>query len=161
MKDPSPIYTSMLMNSCYLLGIQTGRGDFPAILFPVYRLAVSNEEAVYTWLGYNIVSQRVSTYSGTPSTGQFFNKTIESVLDRTCPIQVPTYLYVLLESAAFLNRLSRAMAANLEEGRGVSHHVVDHIVEDFSIVQRLLSAVDVSGKSSLLFCHLGWLLTTL
>lgn len=146
MKDPSPIYASMLMNSCYLLGIHTGRGDYPAITYPAYRLSVSNEEAVYTWVGYNIISQRISTYSGTPATGQFFNKTIDSILDRTSPVQVPMYFYVLLESAAFLHRLSRSMAANLEEGRGVSHHVVDYFVEDFGKVERLLSAENISGK---------------
>lgn len=146
MKDPSPIYASMLMNSCYLLGIHTGRGDFPASTYPAYRLSVSNEEAVYTWVGYNIVSQRISTYSGTPATGQFFNKTIESILDRTSPVRLPMYFCVLLESAAFLHRLSRSMAANLEEGRGISHHAVDHFVEDFGKVQRLLSAENTSGK---------------
>lgn len=145
MKDPSPIYVSMLMNSCYLLGIHTGRGDFPAFTFPMYRLSTTNEEAVYTWVGYNIVSQRISTYSGTPSTGQFFNRTIESVLDRTSSVQVPNYFYVLLESASFLNRVSKSMAASLEEGRGVSHHVVDNMVEDFSKLQRILSAQGVSG----------------
>lgn len=145
MKDPSPIYASMLMNSCYLLGIHTGRGDFPAVTYPAYRLSVSNEEAVYTWVGYNIISQRISTYTGTPSTGQLFNKTIESIIDRTSPVQVPMYLYVLLESASFLHRLSRMMAATLEEGRGVSHYVVDHLVEDFSKVQRLVSAEGISG----------------
>lgn len=147
MKDPSPIYASMLMNSCYLLGIHTGRGDIPALIYPMYRLSVSDEEALYTWVGYNIISQRVSTYSGTPSTGQFFNSTIEYVLSRTSTVQVPMYFYVLLESASFLNRLSRVMAASLEEGRGVSHHVVDHLVEDFSKMQRLISAEGVSGKS--------------
>lgn len=145
MKDPSPIYASMLMNSCYLLGIHTGRGDIPALIYPMYRLSVSDEEALYTWVGYNIISQRVSTYSGTPSTGQFFNSTIEYVLSRTSPIQVPMYFYVLLESAAFLHRLSRLMAASLEEGRGVSHHVVDNLVEDFSKMQRLTSADGISG----------------
>lgn len=146
MKDPSSIYASMLMNSCYLLGIHTGRGDIPSLMYPMYRLSVSDEEALYTWVGYNIISQRVSTYSGTPSTGQFFNSTIENVLSRTNTTQVPMYFYVLLESASFLHRLSRVMAASLEEGRGVSHHVVDHLVEDFSKMQRLMSSDGVSGK---------------
>lgn len=155
MKDPSPIYASMLMNSCYLLGIHTGRGDFPAVTYPAYRLSVSNEEAVYTWVGYNIISQRISTYIGTPSTGQFFNRTIESILDRTSPVQVPMHLYVLLESASFLHRLSRSMAASLEEGRGVSHYVVDHLVEDFSKVQRVMSAEGISGTLPPLYFHLS------
>lgn len=162
MKDPSPIYVSMLMNSCYLLGIHSGRGDFPASTYPAYRLSVSNEEAVYTWVGYNIVSQRISTYNGTPATGQFFNKTIESILDRTSPVRLPMYFCVLLESAAFLHGLSRSMAANLEEGRGVSHHVVDHFVEDFGKVQRLLSAENSSGKlfaDPIWQCVAKWLLT--
>lgn len=146
MKDPSPIYTSMLMNSCYLLGIHTGRGDFPAFTYPGYRLSVSNEEAIYTWVGYNIISQRISTYSGTPSTGQLFNGTIENIMARTSPVQVPMYVYVLLESASFLNRLSRTIAASLEEERGVSHYIVDNLVEDFSKVQRIMSMDGISGK---------------
>lgn len=158
MTDPSPIYVSMLMNSCYMLGIHTGRGDSPAVTSPLYRLSVPNEEAVYTWVGYNIVSQRISTYSGTPSTGQFFNRTIESIIDRTSPVQVPTYFYVLLESASFLNRLSRMMTATLEEGRGVSHYAVDHLVEDFSKIQRLASAEGLSGK--LFPSHLSSFLNT-
>lgn len=146
MKDPSPIYSSILMHSCCILGIHTGRGDFPGFTYPAYRLSVSNEEAIYTWVGYNIISQRISTYSGTPSTGQLYNKTIDSILDRTNPVQVPMYFYVLLESSAFLHRVNRIMAATLEEGKGVSHHVVDHLLEDFGKVQKLLSADNISGK---------------
>lgn len=145
MKDPSPMYVSLLMNSCYLLGIHTGRGDYPAHTYPIYRLSVSDEEAVYSWVGYNIISQRVSTYSGTPSTGQFFNRTIESVVDRTSSIQIPTYFHVLLESAAFLHRVGRIMAGSIEEANGVSHRVVEQLEEDFQKVQRLLSG-DISGK---------------
>ncbi|KUI64961.1 Transcriptional regulatory protein SEF1 [Cytospora mali] len=139
MKDPSPMYVSLLMNSCYLLGIHTGRGDYPDKTYPAYLLSVSDEEAVYSWVGYNIISQRVSTYSGTPSTGQFFNRTIENVLDRTGPIQIPTYFHILLESAAFLHRVGRIMAGNIEEGNGVAHHVVEQLEEDFQKVQRIMS----------------------
>ncbi|KAJ0118351.1 Transcriptional regulatory protein SEF1 [Diaporthe amygdali] len=140
MKDPSPIYVSLLMNSCYMLGIHTGRGDFPTQVYPAYRLSVSDEEAVYSWVGFNIISQRVSTYSGTPSTGQYFNSTIESILDRTSPIKIPMYFYIQLESAAFLHRVGRTVAANLEQGKGISHHVIEQLEEDFQKVQGLMSA---------------------
>ncbi|KAK7742140.1 hypothetical protein SLS53_004726 [Cytospora paraplurivora] len=145
-KDPSPMYVSLLMNSCYLLGIHTGRGDYPAHTYPAYRLSVSNEEAVYSWIGYNIISQRVSTYSGTPSTGQFFNRTIESVLDGTSPVQIPTHFHVLLESAAYLHRVGGIMAANIEGGNGVSHLVVQQLEEDFQKVQMLMSR-DISDAA--------------
>lgn len=144
-KDPSAIYSSLLMNSCYLLGIHTGRGDYPARTFPMYPLSVSDEEAVYTWAGYNIITQRVSTYGGTPSTGQLFNRTIENILDGTCPTQVPLHFRILLEGARFLNRVSRTMAANLEGVQGVSHRVVELLEEDFDKVQRLMS-LGISGK---------------
>lgn len=144
MKDPSPIYVSLLMNSCYMLGIHTGRGDFPTQVYPAYRLSVSDEEAVYSWVGFNIISQRVSTYSGTPSTGQYFNSTIEGIIDRTSPVKIPMYFYILLESAAFLHRVGRTIAANLEQGKGVSHHVVEQLEEDFQQVQGLMSA-GISG----------------
>lgn len=145
MKDPSPIYVSLLMNSCYMLGIHTGRGDFPTQTYPAYRLSVSDEEAVYSWVGFNVISQRVSTYSGTPSTGQYFNSTIESILDRTSPVKIPMYFYILLESAAFLHRVGRTIAANLEQEKGISHHVVEQLEEDFMKVQSLMSA-GISGK---------------
>lgn len=145
MKDPSPIYVSLLMNSCYMLGIHTGRGDFPTQIYPAYRLSVSDEEAVYSWVGFNVISQRVSTYSGTPSTCQYFNSTIESILDRTSPVKIPMYFYILLESAAFLHRVGRTIAANLEQEKGISHHVVEQLEEDFLKVQSLMSA-GISGE---------------
>lgn len=145
MKDPSPIYVSLLMNSCYMLGIHTGRGDFPTQVYPAYRLSVSDEEAVFSWVGYNIIAQRVSTYGGTPSTGQYFNSTIESILDRTSPVKIPMYFYVLLQSAAFLHRVGRTIAANLEQGKGISHHVVEQLEEDFQHIQGLMSA-GISGE---------------
>ncbi len=80
----------------------------------------------------------VSAYTGYPSTGQFFNKTVESILDRTSPISVPLYFVILLECARFSNRVSKTTCACLEENRGISHHIVSMFEEAFDNVQRLL-----------------------
>lgn len=81
---------------------------------------------------------RVSSYAGSPSTGQFFNKTIETILDRSSPVPVPLNFVVLLECARFSNRVSKTTCASLEENQGISHHIVDMFEEEFDKVQRLL-----------------------
>lgn len=81
---------------------------------------------------------RVSSYTGSPSTGQFFNKTIENILDRSSSVPVPINFIILLECARFSNRVSKTTCASLEENRGISHHIVDMFEEEFDKVQRLL-----------------------
>lgn len=146
--DPSNIYSSVAMNACFVLGLHTGQGGHPEHTYPAYRLAVTDEEAVYTWSGYNIISQRVCSYSGFPPTGQFFNRAIEAVLDHTCPIQVPVHFTILLETARFLNKVSRTMSAVLEGAKGVSHHIISLLEDDFDRIQRVISQ-DISGKLNL------------
>jgi len=94
---------------------------------------------------YTNISVRVASYTGCPATGQFFNKTIESILDRTSPIRVPTHFTILLECARFSNRVSKTTCASLEEDRGISHHIVSMFEEEFDKVQRILYP-GISGK---------------
>ncbi|KAJ9152017.1 Transcriptional regulatory protein SEF1 [Pleurostoma richardsiae] len=139
MRDPSLIYAGICMNACFLIGLHTGQGDHPEFSYPSYPLCVSHEEAIYTWAGYNIMSQGISSYCGIPPMGQLFNRTIDSLLDRTCTIQIPNYFAVQLEAARFSNRVSRTMAAVLEGSSGVSHHIVSLLEEDLDKIQCLLS----------------------
>ncbi|CAK7227330.1 hypothetical protein SBRCBS47491_006532 [Sporothrix bragantina] len=126
------------MSSCFMIGLHTGRGEHPELANPNFQIRNTDEEATFTWAGFNIISQRVSSYTGSPSTGQFFNKTIETILDRSSPVPVPLNFIILLECARFSNRVSKTTCASLEENRGISHHIVDMFEEEFDKVQRLL-----------------------
>ncbi|CAK7565166.1 MAG: hypothetical protein SEPTF4163_003076 [Sporothrix epigloea] len=138
MRDPSTIFSSIAMSSCFMLGLHTGRGEHPELINPNFQIRNTDEEATFTWAGFNIISQRVSAYTGSPSTGQLFNKTIETILDRSSPVPVPLSFVILLECARFSNRVSKTTCASLEENRGISHHIVDMFEEEFDKVQRLL-----------------------
>ncbi|KJR82959.1 c6 zinc finger domain containing protein [Sporothrix schenckii 1099-18] len=138
LRDPSTIFSSIAMSSCFMIGLHTGRGEHPELANPNFQIRNTDEEATFTWAGFNIISQRVSSYTGSPSTGQFFNKTIENILDRSSPVPVPINFIILLECARFSNRLSKTTCASLEENRGISHHIVDMFEEEFDKVQRLL-----------------------
>ncbi|CAK7236744.1 hypothetical protein SEUCBS140593_009723 [Sporothrix eucalyptigena] len=138
MRDPSMIFSSIAMSSCFMIGLHTGRGEHPELANPNFQIRNTDEEATFTWAGFNIISQRVSSYTGSPSTGQFFNKTIETILDRSSPVPVPLNFIILLECARFSNRVSKTTTASLEENRGISHHIVDMFEEEFDKVQRLL-----------------------
>ncbi|OAA67995.1 c6 zinc finger domain containing protein [Niveomyces insectorum RCEF 264] len=126
------------MSSCFMIGLHTGRGEHPELANPNFQIRNTDEEATFTWAGFNIISQRVASYSGCPSTGQFFNKTVETILDRSAPVAVPMHFIILLECARFSNRVSKTTCASLEENRGISHHIVDMFEEEFDKVQRLL-----------------------
>lgn len=82
---------------------------------------------------------------GCPSSGALFNKTIDSLLDGSNPFSVPRYVIIHLETTRFLNRVSRIMCASLEEGQGVSHHLVAQMEDEYSKVQRTLYPEN-SGK---------------
>jgi transcriptional regulatory protein LEU3 len=75
---------------------------------------------------------------GCPSASSLFNQTIDRLLDGSSPFPIPHYFAIHLETSRFLNRVSRTMAASLEETQGVSHHMVIHLEEEFAKVQRLL-----------------------
>lgn len=94
-------------------------------------------------------STSVSSYLGCPPTASLFGKTIDSILDGTVPCAVPRGFVLQLETARFSNRLSKAVAACLEEVQGVSHRVVTQMEEEFAKLQRLLYPEN-SGKVAFL-----------
>lgn len=91
----------------------------------------------------------VSSYLGCPPTASLFGKTIDNILDGTIPCAVPRSFVLQLESARFSNRLSKTVAACLEEVQGVSHRVVTQMEEDYAKLQRLLYPEN-SGKVAFL-----------
>ncbi len=58
LRDPSLIFSSIAMSSCFLLGLHTGRGEHPELVNSNFQMRNTDEEATYTWAGFNIISQR-------------------------------------------------------------------------------------------------------
>lgn len=143
--DPSLIFTGIAMNSAFLTGLHTGHGSHSEFKSPLYKFDTTDEEATFTWAGCAILSHRVSSYMGCPSTNSPFNKTIDKLLDGTSIFPLPQYFQTHLETARFGNRVSRTMCSSLEEAQGVSHHLVAQMEEEYSKVQSLLYAHN-SGK---------------
>lgn len=56
--DPTCMFTGVIMNAALLLGIHAGKGSNPAYSFGGFQGNFTDEEAHYTWAGYNIVTQR-------------------------------------------------------------------------------------------------------
>ena len=83
-------------------------------------------------------SSRVSAYMGCPSSGALFNKSIDAVLDGSSLYPIPRYFAIHLETSRFSNRVSRTMQASLEEARGVSHHLVSQMEDEYTKVQSTL-----------------------
>ncbi|KAK3942990.1 hypothetical protein QBC46DRAFT_53612 [Diplogelasinospora grovesii] len=138
LSDPSLIFAGIAMNSAFLTGLHTGRGSHSEFKGPSYRQDTTDEEATFTWAGCAIISHRVAAYMGCPSAGSLFNRTIDKLLDGSSPFPIPRYFAIHLETSRFANRISRTMCASLEEAQGVSHHLVAHMEEEYTKVQRLL-----------------------
>ncbi|KAI1854941.1 hypothetical protein JX266_001059 [Neoarthrinium moseri] len=138
LNDPTSMFTGATTNASLLLGIHSGKGSHPEYSIGMFQNHFRDEEAHYTWAGYNIITQRVSTYMGLPPTGGLFNQTVQNVIDGKTPFQVPSSFRVLLECQKFANRVSRTMASCLEETRGVSSHVVRHLEEEFDTIRGLI-----------------------
>jgi transcriptional regulatory protein LEU3 len=85
-----------------------------------------------------ILAARVSAYMGLPPVGGLFNHTVQNVIDGNTPFQVPSSFRVLLECQKYANRVSKTMAACLEETRGVSSHVVRQLDDEFDNIRGLI-----------------------
>ncbi|KAK3333716.1 hypothetical protein B0T19DRAFT_354258 [Cercophora scortea] len=137
--DPSLVFVGIAMNSACLTGLHTGQGAHDEFKTPFCKFDTTDEEASFTWAGCGIISHRVSTYMGCPSSSSPFNKTIDSLLDGSnASAPIPRYVAIHLETARFASRVLRIMSASLEEARGVSHHLVAQMEEEYTNVQALL-----------------------
>lgn len=92
-----------------------------------------------------LTNQRCSTWTGLPPLGGSFNQTVQNVIDGKTPFHVPSGFRVLLECQKFANRLSKTMAACLEEPKGVSAHVVRQLEDEFDHIRGLICA-ERAGK---------------
>lgn len=52
------MFSGVAMTSCLMLGIHLGKGKHKEFTVGVFQNDFSDEEATFTWAGYNIVSQR-------------------------------------------------------------------------------------------------------
>lgn len=136
--DPTSLFSSVCMNTALQLGIHTGKGAHPEYSHGVYQNSFSDKEASFTWAGYNIIAQRVSSSMGIPPLGGLFNQTVQNIIDGRTPFQVPSTFRVLLECQKFCNHLSKTMVACLEESRGVSPHIVQLLEDEWSAVRGLI-----------------------
>ncbi|KAI1640199.1 hypothetical protein F4809DRAFT_520615 [Biscogniauxia mediterranea] len=136
--DPTALFSSAIGNAALLLGIHTGKGAHPEYSVGPFQNNFTDEEAAYTWAGYNIISQRVSSYLGLPPLGGLFNQAVQNIIDGRTLFQVPPGFRVLLECQKFCNHVSKTMMACLEESRGVSAHVIRLLEDEWSTVAGLI-----------------------
>ncbi|KAI2630879.1 hypothetical protein GGR54DRAFT_174847 [Hypoxylon sp. NC1633] len=136
--DPTTLFTGSCMNACLQLGVHTGKGGHQEYSHSVWQNSFTDEEASYTWAGYNIISQRITTAIGLPSLGGLFNQAIQNIIDGRTPFQVPSTFRVLLECQKFSNRVSKTMGAHLEESRGVSPQIVQLLEDEWTVVKGLI-----------------------
>ncbi|OTA66607.1 hypothetical protein K449DRAFT_235257 [Hypoxylon sp. EC38] len=151
--DPSALFSGAIMNAALQLGIHCGKGSHPEYSHGVFQNSFTDEEASFTWAGYNIINQRISSSLGLPPLGGLFNQTIQNIIDGRTPFQVPPTFRVLLECQKFCNHVSKTMAACLEESRGVSAQIVQLLEDEWNAVRGLICserADDLDGFNALL-----------
>jgi hypothetical protein len=59
-------------------------------------------------------------------------------MDGTSPYSIPRSFSINLAAAKFSNGLLKAMSAGLQDGPGISYHLVEQMEEDFVKLQRSL-----------------------
>ncbi|KAI0115296.1 hypothetical protein F4814DRAFT_418912 [Daldinia grandis] len=136
--DPCALFSSICMSATAQLGIHCGKGAHLEYSHGVFQNNFTDEEASFTWAGYNIISQRVSSFLGLPPLGCLFNQTIQNVIDGRIPFQVPSNFRILLECQKFCNHVSKTMAASLEDARGVSAKLVQLLEDEWNAVRGLI-----------------------
>ncbi|KAI0847787.1 hypothetical protein F5Y00DRAFT_240414 [Daldinia vernicosa] len=136
--DPCALFSSICMSATAQLGIHCGKGAHPEYSHGVFQNNFTDEEASFTWAGYNIISQRVSEFLGLPPLGCLFNQTIQNVIDGRIPFQVPSNFRILLECQKFCNHVSKTMSVSLEDARGVSAKLVQLLEDEWNAVRGLI-----------------------
>jgi transcriptional regulatory protein LEU3 len=56
--DPTSLFAGSITNAALLLGLHSGKGGHPEYSIGTFQNNFSDEEAHYTWAGYNITTQR-------------------------------------------------------------------------------------------------------
>ncbi|KAM0284411.1 hypothetical protein ACHAQH_001987 [Verticillium albo-atrum] len=130
--DPSSSYVAIAMNACLMLGLHTGRGahrEFSNVYLP---RTSSDEEACYTWTGYNILAQRIASMNGYPPPTGFFNEAASKVSGGQPLPAIMGYFGLLYETQKFCNRLSRTVLSVVEDVEGVPDGVLRLLEDEFA-----------------------------
>ncbi|KAK2008107.1 hypothetical protein LZ32DRAFT_29864 [Colletotrichum eremochloae] len=140
LRDPSSSYVAIAQNAALLLGMHTGRGTHPEFCIgPNMQTDITDEEACYTWMGYNIQAQRVASSNGFPPPAGFFNEAVNrAAAGRSLPDALG-YFGMLYEMQKFSNRLSRTMFSVAEEGEGVPDTVIQLLEDELNKLRQLQS----------------------
>ncbi|GKT46705.1 replication factor A protein 1 [Colletotrichum spaethianum] len=140
LSDPSSSYIAIAQNAALMLGLHTGRGTHPEFCIgPNRQTDITDEEACFTWMGYNIQAQRVAASNGYPPPAGFFNEAVNrAAAGRSLPDALG-YFGVLYEMQKFSNRLSRTMFSVAEEGEGVPDTVIQLLEDELNKLRQLQS----------------------
>ncbi|WDK15395.1 hypothetical protein CGRA01v4_06676 [Colletotrichum graminicola] len=140
LNDPSSSYVAIAQNAALLLGMHTGRGTHPEFCIgPNRQTDITDEEACFTWMGYNIQAQRVASSNGLPPPAGFFNEAVNrAAAGRSLPDALG-YFGLLYEMQKFSNRLSRTMFSVAEEGEGVPDTVIQLLEDELNKLRQLQS----------------------
>ncbi|KAK1980855.1 hypothetical protein LZ30DRAFT_721935 [Colletotrichum cereale] len=140
LSDPSSSYVAIAQNAALLLGMHTGRGTHPEFCIgPNRQTDITDEEACFTWMGYNIQAQRVASSNGFPPPAGFFNEAVNrAAAGRSLPDALG-YFGMLYEMQRFSNRLSRTMFSVAEEGEGVPDTVIQLLEDELNKLRQLQS----------------------
>lgn len=79
-----------------------------------------------------------SSYLGFPPTAPFTGKALHGIIDGTSAFSIPRSFAINLAAAKFSNELLKFMSAGLEDGPGISYHLVAQMEEEFVKLQRSL-----------------------
>ncbi|KAM0653481.1 hypothetical protein ACHAO3_001541 [Verticillium nonalfalfae] len=137
--DPSSSYVAIAMNASLMLGLHTGRGAHREFTNVYLHRPATDEEACYTWTGYNILAQRIASINGYPPPAGFFNEAASRVSGGQPLPETMGYFGLLYEAQKFCNRLSRTVLAVVEDAEGVPDAVLRLLEDDFARVRAALA----------------------
>ncbi|TDZ71767.1 Citrinin biosynthesis transcriptional activator ctnR [Colletotrichum trifolii] len=136
--DPSSSYVAIAQNAALALGFHTGRGTHPEFCIgPNRQTDITDEEACFTWMGYNIQAQRVASSNGVPPPAGFFNDAVNRAAGGRSLPDALGYFGLLYEMQKFSNRLNRTMFSVAEEGEGIGDSVIQLLEDELNKLRQL------------------------
>ncbi|PNH44795.1 hypothetical protein VD0004_g2932 [Verticillium dahliae] len=137
--DPSSSYVAIAMNASLMPGLHTGRGAHREFSNVYLHRTATDEEACYTWTGYNILAQTIASINGYPTPAGYFNEAASRVSGGQPLPETMGYFGLLYEAQKFCNRLSRTVLAVVEDAEGVPDAVLRLLEDDFARVRATLA----------------------
>ncbi|GJC80706.1 putative transcription factor SEF1 [Colletotrichum liriopes] len=151
LNDPSSSYVAIAQNAALLLGLHTGSGTHPEFCIgPNRQTDITDEEACFAWMGYNIQAQRVASSNGFPPPAGFFNEAVNRAASGRSLPDALGYFGLLYEMQKFSNRLSRTMFSVAEEGEGVPDTVIQLLEDELNKLRQLQSRHNSGPSATLL-----------